>query len=146
MHEDGSKLYTFINTFNIENVNYTLNLSFDGNSGLGCVFDYSHYLFVHNSAITFFNDFVNGSLGGSSSSSSTSPFIVSDLDGNFGAYAKGTVVNVTSRPGDFVVEASQIFWAFPHPDFQGSSFIYRLSQDGKVLYAPDFILSLKAAS
>ncbi len=92
------------------------------------------------------DSFVSPSLLSSGGSSSTSPFIVPDLDGNFGAYAKGTIVNVASRSGDFIVEASQFMWAFPSSDFMGSCIVYYLSQNGKNILVPDFLLTLKAAS
>ncbi|ATB69166.1 hypothetical protein SJPD1_1054 [Sulfurospirillum diekertiae] len=70
-------------------------------------------------------------------------FSVPDLDGNFGAYPNGTVVTVSARKGEYVVEASQQLWSYPAVDLQGSSVIYKLSQNGKILLAPHFLLTLK---
>lgn len=70
-------------------------------------------------------------------------FSLPDLDGNFGAYSNGSVVTVSGRSGEYVIEASQQLWSFPASDFQGSCVIYKLSQNGKILLAPHWMLSLK---
>lgn len=78
------------------------------------------------------------------SSGASLDFSVDDLDGNYGAYSNGTIVNVLGRDGDYEILASQNFWAFPASDFQSNSIIYKLQKDGKILLAPHFLLTLKA--
>lgn len=73
---------------------------------------------------------------------SSGGFSVPDLDGNFGAYSNGSVVTVSGRTGEYLIEASQQLWAFPASEFQGSCVIYKLSQNGKILLAPHWMLTL----
>ncbi|WNY98744.1 hypothetical protein SUSP_001162 [Sulfurospirillum sp. 'SP'] len=86
-------------------------------------------------------------LGFSSSSGglpNTGGFSVPDLDGNFGAYPNGSTVTVLGRKGDYTIEASQQIWAFPAEGYQSSSIVYKLLQNGKILLAPHFLVSLKS--
>ena len=76
---------------------------------------------------------------------SSGGFSVPDLDGNFGAYSNGSIVTVLGRKGDYTIEASQQLWSFPADSFQGSCVIYKLSQNGKILLAPHFLVTLKAS-
>ena len=78
-------------------------------------------------------------------STNTGGFSVPDLDGNFGAYSNGLTVTVLGRKGDYTIEASQQLWSFPADSFQGSCVIYKLSQNGKILLAPHFLVTLKAS-
>lgn len=84
-------------------------------------------------------------LGFSSSGGSTNTggFSVPDLDGNFGAYSNGSTVTVLGRKGDYTIEASQQIWAFPAEGYQSSSIVYKLLQNGKILLAPHFLVTLK---
>jgi len=87
-------------------------------------------------------------LGFSSSSggsTNTGGFSVPDLDGNFGAYPNDSIVTVLGRKGDYTIQASQQLWSFPADSFQGSCVIYKLSQNGKILLAPHFLVTLKAS-
>lgn len=73
----------------------------------------------------------------------TDGFTVPDLDGNFGALPNGSIVTVSGRLGEYIIEASQQLWAFPASEFQGSCVIYKLSKDGKILLVPHFLITLK---
>ena len=138
MNEDGSLKYTFINTFTISDVNYTLSVVFDDVYGFQCVFDYPHYFLVDNSALVF----LAGLLGSSGGTTDTS--LLTSLNGNFGSYPDGVQVVVqglTTRT--YTVQSSSLGWDSPST---GSLIItYRLKDaDDNFLEAPHVLLTLKA--
>ncbi|ARU48316.1 hypothetical protein [Sulfurospirillum diekertiae] len=105
----------------------------------GCCFS------IETEAFKKFPSYVPDDVGSSDNGvgSSEGVFSVPDLDGNFGAYPNGSVVTVSARQGEYTIEASQQLWSYPAVDLQGSSVIYKLSQNGKILLAPHFLLTLK---
>jgi len=131
--EDGSSYEVF---FNIEGIDPLHAPSFTYVAGFGETFTFR----ITSDAMIFCLQEANLL----PSSGASLDFSVDDLDGNYGAYSNGTIVNVLGRDGDYEILASQSFWAFPASDFQSNSIIYKLQKDGKILLAPHFLLTLKA--
>ena len=80
-------------------------------------------------------------IGVASSSSSTSPFVVPDLDGNFGALENGSKVSVTGLTGVFTVIASQYLWSDADSTERKCVIAYLLDKNGKRMLAPYFYVN-----